>query len=179
MLKILVPGKEEWDARNECFVYTKETTLVLEHSLLSISKWESKWHKPFLSETPKSYAETIDYIKCMTITQNVPDDIYRVIDDNTMKTIQEYIANPMTATTFSDKNQKGTKEIITAEILYYDMIQMNIPFECERWHLNRLLTLIRVCSVKNAPAKKMSKSEVLARNRSLNAQRRAAMNSRG
>ena len=158
----------------------KEQMLQLEHSLVSLSKWESKWCKPFFSKQEKTYEETIDYIKCMTITQNVKDDVYtRLTNDNVMQ-INKYIEAPMTATTFSkDANGKGGKEIITSELIYYWMIALNIPFECQKWHINRLLTLVRVCNVKNEPSKKMSKKDIMSRNRALNAARRKQLNSKG
>lgn len=173
MLKITIPAGEMWDELNNEFVTTKEQTLVLEHSLVSLSKWESRWRKPFLSKEPKTQEETIDYIKCMTLTQNVNPIVYKFISKENIKLINAYIDNPMTATTFSEReNRKINREIITAEIIYYWMIALTIPLECQKWHLNRLLTLIRVCDIKNQPSKKMSRNEILSRNRALNAARR-------
>lgn len=173
MLQITVPPGEMWDeVRNE-FVSTKGQILTLEHSLVSLSKWESKWHKPFLSKEPKTQIETIDYIKCMTLTQNVDSNVYQFITRDNIEEINAYIDNPMTATTFSDReNKKPSRSVITAEIIYYWMISLNIPMECQKWHLNRLLTLIKVCDIKNQPDKKMSRHEVLSRNKALNAARR-------
>ena len=160
------------------FVYSKETKISLEHSLVSLSKWESRWNKPFLSKDNKTLEETIDYIRCITITQNVDPEVYfRLTDENT-NTINKYIESPMTATTFSD-NGHSSREIITSELIYYWMISLNIPMECQKWHLNRLLTLIRVCNIKNAPAKKMSRREIMNRNAALNAARRKKLNSTG
>lgn len=182
MLKITVPASENWDPVAEEFVYTNEFSLTLEHSLISMSKWEAKYCKPFLSDKPMTDDELIEYIKCMTLTQNVNPDLYKCLPVDILKQITDYIGNPMTATTFSE-NQKSSgsskKEIVTSELIYYWMVALNIPFECEKWHLNRLLTLIRVCNIKNSPSKKMSKSDILAKNKSLNAARRAKMHSRG
>lgn len=180
MLQIVVPAVEYWDESKNEFIHMKEQMLQLEHSLVSLSKWESKWCKPFFSKQEKTYEETIDYIKCMTITQNVKDDVYtRLTNDNVMQ-INKYIEAPMTATTFSkDANGKGGKEIITSELIYYWMIALNIPFECQKWHINRLLTLVRVCNVKNEPSKKMSKKDIMSRNRALNAARKKQLNSKG
>ena len=181
MLRITIPlSQEGWDEEKEEFVEPIYKTLCLEHSLVSLSKWESKWHKPFLSKAEKSYEETIDYIKYMTVTKNVDPEVYNYITSENMKQINEYIEDPMTATTFSDdESGKRNREIITSEIIYYWMIALNIPFECRKWHLNSLLALIRVCNIKNSPKKKMSASSIMARNAKLNAARRKALNSKG
>lgn len=180
MLKIVVPARESWDEKNNVFVETKETELCLEHSLVSISKWEAKWNKPFLSKDPHTEAEVRDYIRCMTITQNVDPNVYNMLTADNFEQINNYINAPMTATTFRENpNQKRSSEIITAEIVYYWMIALDIPFECQRWHFNRLMTLIRVCSIKNQPSKKMSKRDIIANNASLNAQRRAKLGTKG
>ena len=180
MLEIVIPETEQWDEVNQEFITSNRQILRLEHSLVSLSKWESKWKKPFLSNKEKTYEETIDYIKCMTLTQNVNDTIYNLLDKDNIEKINKYIGDPMTATTFKeDPNKKGGREIITSELIYYWMISLNIPFECQKWHLNRLLTLIKVCGIKNQPPKKMSKKDVMSRNAALNAARRKQMNSRG
>lgn len=178
MLEVFVKGCEQYDENKNIFVSIKDQTLKLEHSLLSISKWESKWHKPFINKENKSTEEVIDYIKCMTIN-TVNDDIYKCINDSIFCIVNNYISDPMTATTFNDINNRPSREIITSEIIYYWMITYNIPFECEKWHLNKLLTLIKVCNNKNNPDKKMSRSEVIRRNKELNNKRRMAMNSKG
>ena len=179
MLQITVPAVEMWDESTETYINTKETTLQLEHSLVSVSKWESKWCKSFLSHTNKTYDETIDYIKCMTLTRDVDPLVYYGLTNDNVEQINKYIAAPMTATSFSDKNGKGGREIITSELIYYWMISQNIPFECQKWHLNRLLTLIRVCNIQNAPPKKHSRREIASRNAALNAARRKQLNSKG
>lgn len=186
MLTITIPASEErelWDERNEMYVYIparKEQTLQLEHSLISISKWESKWCKAFLGPQEKTEEETIDYIRCMTLTQNVKPDVYRNLTRENVQEINQYIESPMTATSFSKQKQgRSAGDIITSELIYYWMIALNIPFECQKWHLNRLLALIRVCNIKNAPPKKMSRSELMRRNAALNAERRQKLNSRG
>lgn len=179
MLQIVVPATEYWDERQEMFITKKEQTLQLEHSLVSLSKWESKWHKPFLSKKDITYEETLDYIRCMTITPNVDPEVYFRLTNENIDQINRYIEEPMTATTFREDNSKPNREIVTAEIIYYWMITAGVPFECQKWHLNRLLTLIRVCNIKNGPAKKMSKKEILQQNAALNASRRARLHSRG
>ncbi len=157
-----------------------QNNIQLEHSLMSLHKWEKRWKKPFLSNVDKTTEETLDYIKCMTITQNVRDEIYNIIPDSVMTEIRSYIDDPMTATTFSDRDdRKQSKEVLTAELIYYYMIALQIPIEFQKWHLNSLTTLIKVCSLKNQPEKKMSKKEIMARNRALNAQRRAQHKTRG
>lgn len=189
MLRITVPARkptEYWDEKNQEFVDipgAKEQTLQLEHSLISLSKWESKWNKAFLSKGDKTREETIDYIKCMTLTQNVPSDVYDHLGDDNIRKINEYISAPMTATYINEVKTPGggggRGETVTSELIYYWMIALNIPFECQKWHLNRLITLIKVCSLKNSPPKKMSKRDLASRNASLNAARRKQLNTRG
>ena len=180
MLRIAIPAGEQWDEINQSFVYTKEHVLQLEHSLVSLSKWESKWCKPFLSKQEKTLEEIIDYIKCMTLTQHVDPTVYNLMTSKNVNEINDYIAAPMTATYFyDDKTSKGSREQVTSELIYYWMIALNIPFECQKWHLNRLLTLIRVCNVKNQPPKKMSKRSIMSRNSALNAARRKQFNTTG
>lgn len=171
---------EEWDEQKEEFVEPKVQILQLEHSLISISKWESKWHKSFIHTKNLTDEETMDYVKCMTLTQNVNSEVYGYLTDSNIRQIREYIDNPMSATTFSeDKTSKNNREIVTAELIYYWMIALNIPFECQKWHLNRLLTLIRVCNIKNQPPKKMSKRDIMSRNAQLNAARKKQLNTKG
>ena len=179
MLKVTIPSVEFYDERINEFFTTKEQTIQIEHSLVSLSKWESKWGKPFLTKEEKTHEESIDYIRCMTITQNVDDNDYKLIGQGIIEEISRYIEAPMTATVFNTENKNGSREIITAEIIYYWMIALNIPFECQKWHLNRLLALIKVCDIKNTPSKKMSKREIMDRNRSLNLARREALNTKG
>ena len=180
MLQITIPSVELWDEENNEFKRTKEYVLQLEHSLVSISKWESKWNKVFLSKDEKTYEETIDYIKCMTITQNIPDEAYRYITKSNVEQIDKYISAPMTATWFAKEKPSGvSREKTTSELVYYWMIALNIPFECQKWHLNRLLTLIRVCNIKNTPPKTMSKRSLAQRNAALNAARRKQFNTTG
>lgn len=176
MLKIVVNGREFFDERTETFVETKDTTLQLEHSLMSLAKWESKWHKPFLDDkVEKTNEEMKDYIRCMTITQNVDPYVYEALTQKNVKEIRDYIDDPMTATWFNDKKTtQGRKKQVTAELIYYWMITLEIPFECEKWHLNRLLTLIRVCNIEGSPKTKMSKSDIFKQNAMLNAQRKKA-----
>ena len=179
MLEITIPDSEIFDAKNNRIIEIKGQTLKLEHSLVSLHKWESKWHKPFLSTTEKTYDEILDYIKLMTITQNVNPYVYYGITQENINDINSYIENPMTATTFAEEKSKGNREVITAEIIYYWMISLNIPFECQKWHLNKLFTLIKVCGIKNQPPKKMNKKDVMSRNAALNQARRKQLNSKG
>ena len=180
MLQIVIPAIELWDEETQEFVQVKEQTLQLEHSLVSLSKWESKWNKAFLGKQPKSVEETLDYIKCMTLTKNVDPNIYKWISNENIQKINKYIDAPMTATTFmEDPSNKRNNEIVTSELIYYWMVSLNIPFECQKWHLNRLLTLIRVCNVKNTPPKKRSRREIMSRNAALNAARKKKLNTKG
>lgn len=180
MLQITTQEVEFWDERKQEFITKKAQVLQLEHSLISISKWEQKWQKAFLTKNEKTYEETIDYIRCMTLTQNVDPDSYYFISNEEVDRIDEYISSPMTATYFGDdKSPKTSSEVVTSELIYYWMISLNIPFECQKWHLNRLLTLIKVCQVKNSPPKKRSKREIMAQNAALNAARRKRLNTKG
>ena len=180
MLRITIPAVEQWNEEKQEFISTKEQTLSLEHSLVSLSKWESKWCKAFLTKQEKTFEETLDYIKFMTLTQNVDPEVYKYLTNGNIDEINRYIEAPMTATYFSeDKNGKTSREQITAEIIYYWMISLNIPFECQKWHLNRLLTLIKVCNIKNTPPKKRNKKEIMRRNAALNAARRKQLNTKG
>ena len=181
MLRITIPATELWDESKEEFINIKEQTLQLEHSLVSLSKWESKWCKPFLGKDEKTDEETIDYIRCMTITQNVDPIVYNFIPNDIREQISKYINAPMTATWFNEelKGGPGSSEQITSELVYYWMISFNIPFECQKWHLNRLLTLIRICNVKNQPPKKISKNTRMSKQAALNAARRKQFNTKG
>lgn len=172
---------EMWDSGAGAFIPPKYRTITLEHSLVSLSKWESKWCKPFLDDKRKmTTEESIDYIRCMTLTQNVPPDTYDYISDENIDEVTKYITAPMTATWFTDEKKGGrNREIVTSELIYYWMISLNIPLDCQKWHLNRLMTLIRVCNVKNAPPKKMSKRATASKYAALNAARRQQYNSKG
>lgn len=180
MLRITIPAVEQWDEEKQEFISTKEHKLSLEHSLVSLSKWESKWCKAFLTKQEKTLEETLDYIKFMTLTQNVDPEVYKYLTNGNVEEVNRYIEAPMTATYFSeDENGRTSREPITAEIIYYWMISLNIPFECQKWHLNRLLTLIKVCNIKNTPPKKRSKREIMSRNAALNEARRKQLNTKG
>lgn len=174
MLTIQVPIMEQYDSVKGEFIYPDPVTLRLEHSLVAISKWESKWKKPFLMDGDKSDVETYDYIRCMSLDDDIDESILKSISQEGILKITEYIKSPMTATTVNSSGDKN-REIVTSELVYYWMIGFNIPFECQTWHLNRLLTLINVCSAKNAPPKKTNKKDMMSRNASLNAARKKAM----
>lgn len=179
MLSITIPEAEYFDEKKSEFITIHEQHLRLEHSLVSISKWEAKWKKPFLSEKPKTREQSVDYIRLMTITQNVNPLVYEYIPDSIVNQVQAYIDDPMTATTIKSQKKPGGQKVITSEVIYYWMTAFNIPMECEKWHLNRLLTLVEICNIENAPKKNMSKNSVYSNNASLNAARRAAAHSKG
>lgn len=181
MLYITIPATELWDELNQEFIITKTQTIQLEHSLVSISKWEAKWQKPFLTKEPKTSIETLDYIKCMTLTQNVQPATYARLSYQNVTDINDYVESAMTATTINEqKKTRGSNgEQITSELIYYWMVALNIPFECQKWHLNRLLTLIRVCNIKNQPPEKRSRRDIMSRNAALNASRRQQLNTKG
>lgn len=182
MLTITIPASEGWDESKQEFVPIEPAqNLQLEHSLISLSKWESKWCKPFLSTHDKTDEETLDYIKFMTITKNVKPEVYNRLTNKIIDEINRYIDAPMTATTFSgESGGKKNNERITSELIYYWMIALNIPIEeCQKWHLNRLLTLIKVCNIKNQPEKKMTSADASAHFAELNAMRRKALGTKG
>lgn len=180
MLYITIPTTECWDEAKEEFVTVKGQTLQLEHSLVSLAKWEAKWGKSFLSNNDKTREEILDYIKCMTITQNVKPEVYNCLRPSNIEEIENYIKAPMTATFFSnEKKSGGRREVITAEVIYHWMINLNVPIQFEKWHLNRLIAQIKVCAIKSQPPKKMSKNSIMSNNAKLNAARRAAHNSKG
>lgn len=186
MLTITIPDLEMFDEQTNTFVYVKGQTITLEHSLVSVSKWESKWKIPFSTDTPKTPEQTRDYIRCMTITQNVNPLLYQNISPSMIEQIQNYIQDQQTATWFSDKDKgpAGNKRPVTSELIYYWMIESGIPMECQKWHLSRLLTLIEVCNAERKAAdpnnRKKYNPRDFARSRSeLNAQRKAALHTRG
>lgn len=188
MLEIKTNDVELFDDDKQEFSTIPGVTLHLEHSLISISKWEATWHKPFMDNADKmTNEEIIDYVKCMTLSSNKIDErVYWLISKENIEKIIAYIQNPMTATWFSDdkKNQKTKREVITSELIYYWMVALQIPFECQKWHLNRLLTLVRVCNAKNEesnpdPKRKPTQRQMMARAAALNAQRQAKYHTKG
>lgn len=172
MLQIVIPEREYFDNSKQEFVYLKEQKLTLEHSLISISKWESKWKKPFLDKKEKTQEESMDYIRCMSIGKEIDAITMQWIPQEVIKQINDYISDPMTATWFNETNRKNNGQIITSELIYYWMIAFHVPAEYDKWHLNRLLTLIQICELKNAPKKKMKRKDIYARNAALNAARK-------
>lgn len=184
MLQIIIPEQEKYDEISEEFIKIKNTTLKLEHSLLSIKKWESKWHKPYLGNDDKTIPEILDYISCMTLNKESVDPmVYRFLNEEDVKKIIDYIKDPMTATWFSGNNRIGASnkygEVVTAEIIYYWMISLRVPVEFEKWHLNQLLTLLKVISIKNGGEKKMSKKDAAIQRKMLNEQRRKKYKTKG
>ena len=180
MLTIIVPGVEMFDESSQEFITKGDVTLELEHSLVSLSKWEQMYEKPFLGKDEKSHDEVLGYIKCMTLTPDIPDEVFKKLSEDNITKINNYLDAKMTATWFSEPpGAPQSRDVITAELIYYWLITFQIPFECENWHLNRLFTLIRVCNIKQAKPTKMSRAEIAARNRELNAQRRAQLGTKG
>lgn len=182
MLHIVIPSVEYYDDINNEFVVTKEYKLQLEHSLVSISKWEAKWQKPFL-HTERTLEETLDYIRCMTITQNIPEEAYYFITKKLLAEIEAYMDSPMTATKIYTAQSQGggvvgNRRVVTSELIYHWMVSLNIPFECQKWHINRLITLIRVCDIENNP-KKMGAAEAAKHRQMVNRARRQKFNSKG
>lgn len=173
MLELEIPDTELWDQKEERFYTIKRQSITLEHSLVSLSKWEAKWHKPFLSDKNLTNEEIFDYIRCMSIGRNIDPLVFNCLTNEQLKKIEEYISDPHTATWFSNSiKESGPKEIITAERIYHLMFSYGVPKECEKWHLNRLLTQLRVEYEETKPQKKKSKREIADRHRALNAARR-------
>lgn len=182
MLRIAIPSAEFYDEIHNKFINTKGQVITIEHSLVSISKWESKYHKPFITMTkiPKTYGETIDYIRCMTLTQNVDPNVYYGIGAGILQQVNEYMDDSMTASWFSpDNTVRTSSEEITSELIYFWMIRYRIPFECQKWHINRLLTLIHMCHIKSTPPKKLSPTELARRNSIINEERKKRLNTTG
>lgn len=181
MIRISTPSGEYYDDVRQEFVTVVGQTVLLEHSLRSLAKWEARWKKPFLSKKEKTRAETIDYVRCMAVTPGVDPSIFETLTSENLAQISQYINNPMTATTFSDRdqNKRPSREIVTAELIYYWMVALQIPFECQDWHLNRLLTLIHVCEIKNQPKKKINQKQAASERTRLNRARKAQLGTTG
>lgn len=182
MLTIVIPEQKLFNNDTNRFIHVKETKIQLEHSLMSIQKWEAKYHKPFIETKDKSKSEMRYYVQCMTITQNVDPMVYNAIPESVMLDIVKYIDDPMTAAVFKNNKQVGAAkkgEFVSAETIYYWMITLGIPVEFRKWHLNQLLALIKFVNIKNAPSKKMSAREAAQQREILNAKRRAKLNSKG
>lgn len=180
MLQIIIEGEEFYNEKDKSFETFNDIKLELEHSLVSVSKWEAIYRKPFLASGTKTSEEILDYLKAMVLTPNVDLDVLYRCSQKNFDTIQEYIDSPQSATTFgSMPERRGQGEIITSELIYYWIVSFNIPFECQYWHLNRLFSLIRICNIKNSKPKRMSRTEIAQRNRELNAQRRAKLGTSG
>lgn len=177
MLHLTIPKQEIYNDSLEEFQTVGPFNLQMEHSLLSISKWESKTKKSFFRQE-STVEDTILYFKCMTINK-VDDVAFSLLTQENVREIREYIDDSKTATTFKNTNEKKSRELITSELVYYWMTTMNIPFEAEKWHFSRLITLIRIHTAKNTPQKKRSKSELLAENRAINEARRKQFNTKG
>lgn len=180
MLQIVIPERELWNEQTEEFIHTKELHLQLEHSLISISNWEMKWHVPYFDEN-KTDEQAIDYIRCMTLTKNVPESYYRCLTGKNIEDINAYMLDTMTATTIQDlkQNTGHRSQKVTSELIYYWMIQFGIPFTCDKWHINRLIMLIRVCAEENKPKKTKSAKELAAEYRAINAARKAKFGTKG
>lgn len=179
MFKLVIPGDEVYNEATCEFSTVNDTVLRLEHSLVSLSKWESIWLKPFLSKDKKTVEETISYIKCMVLDEDVNDEVFSRLTPELVDSIIKYMESPMTATTIKSDKKNTSREIITSELIYYWMIALQIPIEFEKWHINRLFMIINVTNAKNNPGKKMSKNEILSRNRALNESRKKSINTSG
>lgn len=182
MLNIEIPEREYFDEKTELFGTVVGKTLHLEHSLISISKWEAKWHTPFF-DSEKTNEQTLDYIRCMILNREIDEDgklLYvKFLTAKDVQAINDYINDPMTATVITDDGKRGRNQKVTSELIYCWMAQFNIPAEYEKWHINRLIMLIRVCGEENKPKKKMSRKEIMAQNKALNAARKARLNTKG
>lgn len=180
MLKLQIAEIELFDEENSRFISSPSYTLKLEHSLVSLSKWESVFERPFLGSKERTTEETLVYIRMMDLGNETPPEVFDRLSKQHFDAINVYINAKMTATTINEHSKSGgLRETITSELIYYWMITLNIPFECQTWHLNRLLTLIRVCNFKNTPPRKMSRQELARRNTTLNQQRRKRLGTSG
>lgn len=185
MLEILIPSQEFFNEETSEFVRPKclgkdGKKLRLEHSLVSISKWESNWKKRFLTKEDKTSEEVRDYVRCMTLTQNVDPEVYLYLTAENIKEINDYIQDPMSGTTFpKEKPKTGYREETSSELIYYWMVALEIPVEFQRWHFNRLLNLIRICNIKNAPQKKSSMNDIISQQKKIEAANRAKLHLHG
>ena len=185
MLEIVIPAEHDiWNDEREEFFDLPEVKLKMEHSLVSLSKWEAKYKKNFIGRTDITPEEYLDYFRFMTITQNIPDYVYYRLNEKNIIQIKDYINDPMTATTFSERQKsqaraRGSGELITSELIYYWMVALQIPFECQKWHLNRLLTLVQVCNIKQSTPEKMAPKDIMKQNSALNKARRIAHHTKG
>ena len=183
MLTVIIEPSELWDEVNERFIQFKDRiTLELEHSLVSVSKWESKFRKPFLSNNEKSQEEIAGYFEAMIISGEVPENMALRWSDENIIQINEYMSSEQSATTFSETAEQkaaGRSEIVTSELIYFWMVSYQVPIECENWHLNRLFALLRICNIKNTPPKKRSASEIARERREINARRKAELGTTG
>lgn len=180
MLKLTIEGEELFDQETQTFLTINNTVIELEHSLLSLSKWESKYEKPFLSSDTKTLEEILGYMQCMIVTSDADPDVLYTCSKKNIDSIQDYIDSSQSATTFgSMPERRGPGEVITSELIYYWMVMFSIPFEVEAWHLNRLFALIRICNIKNQKPKKMSRHELALRNRELNEKRKKELGTKG
>lgn len=180
MLRLIVDESEVYDEESETFETLAAVVIDLEHSLVSLSKWESVFEKPFLSSGEKTSEEILFYIRCMIVTPNLDFDVLNRLSYSNIEEIQKYIDSKQSATTFGIMPERRSRgEVITSELIYYWIVSFNIPFECQHWHLNRLFSLIRICNIKNSKPKKMSRFEIAQRNRELNAKRRAELGTKG
>lgn len=181
MLELFVSEKEFFDGKRNTFVQIPSCTITLEHSLISLSKWESKWQIPYFNGVEKTQKQNNDYIRCMAVGQIKDDRIFDTLSADELLQIQSYIESPMTATTFSSRKEskKTKKDVITAEVIYSQMFAFGISMECQKWHLNRLLTLIKVCNLQNGPGEKMSTKDAVSWAAEQNAARQAKYNTKG
>lgn len=181
MLPIHVEARELWDEENQQFINTEPFDLLLEHSLFSISKWEAKYHKPYIT-SDKTAEEALDYLSMMVIGKQPDPIVFRLLTEDQIKKINKYINDPMTATVFSEEEEKEANgqqkrnKFVTSEEIYYWMTAQNIPFECQYWHLNRLITLVKICAIENKPKdkkkKRMTSSDLAARRAKMEAARK-------
>ena len=178
-LQLYVNGTELFDSERRMFIQVKPQKLVLEHSLISISKWEAKHHKMYLETKDKTGLELLDYIKCMTINGDVPDVVYYALSEQNFNDILTYMEDPMTASSVYNPPRKNHQERVSSELIYYWMIQYGIPFECEKWHINRLLMLINICSRKSSTLSKADKQAMDQRRAAINAERKAKLHTKG
>ena len=179
MLELKIEGKEFFNDETQEFINIKPVVLRLEPSPVFIFKWEAKWKKPFLVDNKKTVEELLDYIRCMTINQNVNNDVYLALEPKDIDAITEYIKEDQTATTFNARNSAPSRRVVTSELVYFWMSQYNIPMECQKWHFSRLMTLIRIANIENSPPSKMSTASIMSQNQALNAARRKAMRTKG
>lgn len=181
-------GDELFDEETNTFLHPVGKKLHLEHSLLSISKWEAEWEIPFLN-TDKTSEQSLSYIKCCVLDDDFDELLLNTLSDKNILDFNAYLSKGMTAKKIIDlrsslsqkrkSRRPASQKALTSEDIYYSMIQFHVWKECEEWPLQRLLSLLQLCSLKSNSTGEMSKSDQAKFYREENARRKAKYHTNG